>query len=347
MITKEQYDFLTRPLDPGRVGQRQGQSHLEAWDVRRHLIRVFGFGGFDIETIRSELVREIESPPGTITFRNKDGERTNHRTVWTVVYRAEVRLSIKAPDGAVIARYEDGATGDANNLPTCGDAHDFALKTALSQALKRCATNLGDAFGLGLYNGGRTDAVVLRSLVVPDGVQAAAPPAQETPVQPEPARVEAEPAVEVATPAAPVPNQVRDWALQPDRTPDGLESACQRLQAKHPQVAAVEVTNEHGDPEQLQVLMLRRARELAPAGGQTEPQQSAEERRRKRMQALLGELGYQKREERLGYLSLVLGRDIDTSKDLRWPREVEQIIAALERQQRQPQQQPQPEGVPA
>jgi len=147
----------------------------------------------------------------------------------------------------------------------------------------------------------------------------------------------------------PAPTAVRDWALGSDRNPEGLENACQRLQTEHPLVAAAEVVNENGDQEQLQVLLLRRAREMAAAVGQTEPppaaepQQSAEERRRKRMQALLGELGYQKREERLGYCSLVLGRDIETSKDLRFPREVEQIIAALERQQRQPQ----PEGVPA
>lgn len=36
--------------------------------------------------------------------------------------------------------------------------------TAISQALKRCAVNLGDQFGLGLYNNGRLDPVVARYL---------------------------------------------------------------------------------------------------------------------------------------------------------------------------------------
>jgi hypothetical protein len=42
-ITAEQYGFLTSALNPKRVKHVQGQAHLEAWDVRRHLIRCFGF----------------------------------------------------------------------------------------------------------------------------------------------------------------------------------------------------------------------------------------------------------------------------------------------------------------
>lgn len=153
MLTTQQYGYLLQPLAAERV-QRDGRgmSHLQAWDVRRHLIRIFGFGGFDIQTIDTHLIREIESKPGR----------------WTVIYRADVRLTIKNRDGSVIARYEDSATGDAVNQISLGDAHDLALKTALSQGLKRCAVNLGDQFGLGLYNQGSIDPVVRGSLVGPD-----------------------------------------------------------------------------------------------------------------------------------------------------------------------------------
>lgn len=172
-ITAEQYRFLTAKLADNRVSQLKGNSHVEAWDDRRHLIRIFGFGGWDSEIIECTLVSE-------------DGVEKNGRIGWTVVYRVLCRLIVKDPAGNVIARYEDGACGDASNLPSRGDAHDFALKTALSQALKRCAVNLGDQFGLSLYNGGSTSAVVLRSLVVPEGVAVAAPPTDDAPVQPEP-----------------------------------------------------------------------------------------------------------------------------------------------------------------
>ena len=56
--------------------------------------------------------------------------------------------------------YTEWAAGDATN-PTLADAHDQAIKTAESQAFKRCAVNLGDQFGLSLYKNGSTDATVL------------------------------------------------------------------------------------------------------------------------------------------------------------------------------------------
>lgn len=154
MITAEQYAALTASLHPSRVQQANGQSHLAAWDVRRTLIRIFGFGGWDFTIVACDLVREIET------------EKDN-RTRYTVVYRVLGRLTVKASDGTPLAVYEDGATGDAVNQPSLGDAHDMALKTALSQALKRCAVNLGDQFGLSLYRDGATEATVLRTLVVP------------------------------------------------------------------------------------------------------------------------------------------------------------------------------------
>lgn len=156
-LTGEQVKALLAPLYPGRVQNLRGQSHLEAWDVRRHLIRIFGFGGFDIETLKLDLVHEREKPS-----TDKDGQAISR---WTVVYRAEVRLIIKSADGHPIAHYDDAATGDAMNMPSIGDAHDFAVKTAVSQALKRCSTNLGDQFGLSLYDGGCVEPVVLRTLI--------------------------------------------------------------------------------------------------------------------------------------------------------------------------------------
>lgn len=334
MITKQQYEFLTKGLDPNRVSQKQGQSHLEAWDIRRHLIRVFGYGGFDIERRDLELVKEIETPP------SGQGGKTR----WTVVYRVELRLIVKDQNGQVLAFFDDGATGDAINQPSVGDAHDFALKTAYSQALKRCAVNLGDQFGLGLYNGGQLAAVVHRSLVTPDGVAVAAPPADATPVQPEPAPVQPEPApvseepvsAPPAQPAPSAPNasQVRDWALDKQRTSAGLQQAAEKLRKEHPAVAATVVVNESGDEEQLAFLMERRARELAPAqpaqaNGHTK---SDEQRRRERMHALAGEKGLS-RDDRLRLMTAAIGRQIASSTELTWPQEVELCITELERYQ--------------
>lgn len=162
-LTATQYEYLLSGIHEGRVKRLRGQSHLEAWDVRRTLTRVFGFGGWTDETLELTHVATIETP-GT---RNRQNGPAETYTKYTVVYRAQVRLIVKDLNGIEIAHFDDGAAGDAVNQPSLGDAHDMAMKTALSQALKRCAVNLGDQFGLSLYNDGRLDPVVIRTLVPP------------------------------------------------------------------------------------------------------------------------------------------------------------------------------------
>lgn len=157
-LTPEQYTKLTEPLHSSRIAKVQGMSHLEAWDVRRHLIRIFGFGGWDFIVADCALVKELVVPPSN----------PNGKDRYTVVYRVLGRLVVKDQNGFPMATYEDGATGDAVNQPSLGDAHDLALKSAMSQALKRCAVNLGDQFGLSLYKDGEATAVVSRSLVAPE-----------------------------------------------------------------------------------------------------------------------------------------------------------------------------------
>lgn len=181
-LTEQQVGFLLRPISNNRVRNLRGMSHLEAWDVRRQLIRIFGFEGFTVETLGLDLVHENGNP--NYRKKNKAGEEYGPTyTAWTIVYRAQVRLTVKTADGRPIAMFEDAAAGDAVNQPSVGDAHDLAMKTALSQALKRCAVNLGDQFGLSLYNDGSQNAVVMRSLAyMGDPVKES----EDTPVGPEP-----------------------------------------------------------------------------------------------------------------------------------------------------------------
>lgn len=206
-LTEQQIGFLLTPISSNRVRNLRGMSHLEAWDVRRQLIRIFGFDGFTVETVSLDLVHENGNP--NYRKKNKAGEEYGPTyTAWTIVYRAQVRLTVKAADGRPLTVFEDAAAGDAINQPSVGDAHDLAMKTALSQALKRCAVNLGDQFGLSLYNDGSQEPVVLRSLAyMGEPVQES----EDTPVQPEPTpQVPAavpETPTEQPTPAAPSPAQ--------------------------------------------------------------------------------------------------------------------------------------------
>lgn len=151
-ITKKQHDILLRAINPIRVEQRNVAgmhlSYLSQQDVRAHLIRVFGFGGFDLTTIKSELL-----------FCDK-----NEKSQWDVSWLVTMQLSIKDRDGYTIAIYSESAVG-SNSQPRRAEALDMALKTASSDAMKRCAINLGDQFGLSLYAKGSTDAIVKATLL--------------------------------------------------------------------------------------------------------------------------------------------------------------------------------------
>lgn len=151
----DQVTRLLRPIRPGRVFTAQNQAHVAAWDVTAHLNRMFGFEGWDKTILDLDLVSERRGVE--LGFEDKKG--------WYVTYRCLMRLVVRDPEGDVATVKEDAATGTAQNLPSLGDAHDFAMKNAVSYALKRCAKDLGDQFGLSLYNKGSRDGVVGMTLV--------------------------------------------------------------------------------------------------------------------------------------------------------------------------------------
>lgn len=149
-LTVFQLERLHADLHPARVASRQGGggkslSYLEAYDVRATLIRIFGYGNFSLECTKTHIVHET-------MFQNDNG-----RDTWRIAATATMRLTIHQT-GAVYTETAASAQTGADY----GEVLDFALKTAQSDALKRCATNLGTTFGLSLYNSGSTQDVVGR-----------------------------------------------------------------------------------------------------------------------------------------------------------------------------------------
>lgn len=118
-------------------------SYLEAWDVKAHLIRIFGFGGWSWNVREASVVFEdtVKSAKGT--------------DMWNVAYKVLGELTVPALD----CLYAEASIGNAT-LPQRGEAHDMAIKTAESDALKRAAINLGTQFGLSLYDNGSLRDVV-------------------------------------------------------------------------------------------------------------------------------------------------------------------------------------------
>jgi recombination DNA repair RAD52 pathway protein len=126
-------------------------SYVEAWDVKATLIKIFGFGGFSVELLESQVLAQFEKP------QSSNPNKMNA----VVVIRATVRLTIHAT-GAV---YTEAATGQ-NAQPDIGKAFDTALKSAESDALKRAAVFLGTQFGLSLY--AKTTNDVCRPILQPE-----------------------------------------------------------------------------------------------------------------------------------------------------------------------------------
>lgn len=157
-LTAEQVDQLLAPINPGRVLDLKGMAYVGAHDIKAHLIRIFGFGGWDAEILTQDLLFEEQVTMGN----NKPG--------WYVGYKTRLRLTIKDhPAGRPVARYEESHVGDSTH-PQRGEAHGNALTNSWSYALKRCATNLGDQFGLSLYDKGSRRALVRGTLAHPGAV---------------------------------------------------------------------------------------------------------------------------------------------------------------------------------
>jgi hypothetical protein len=165
-FSDEQVSLLLKPIHPRRVRVRDGMSHVEGYDIRAELTRVFGFGRWSSEVLEQAALCERETKTKTYTDK-KTGEQKGGHPAWYVVYRSRIRLKVHAPDGTLIT-FHDGTHVGASTHPDFGEAHGNALTNSETYALRRAAINLGDQFGLSLYNKGSMDAIVRWTLVRPE-----------------------------------------------------------------------------------------------------------------------------------------------------------------------------------
>jgi DNA recombination protein Rad52 len=142
-FSPEQITALSAPLDRAKVRQRdQGRSsvsYLEGWQVIAEANRIFGFDGWQRQTIALRCVNQSER---TIGRDNRPG--------WGVTYTARVRITVGEGTGAQLIREGSGA---GHGIDTdLGQAHESALKEAETDAMKRALMTFGNAFGLALYD---------------------------------------------------------------------------------------------------------------------------------------------------------------------------------------------------
>ena len=159
MLSESQVEQLLAPLNLSRVhtSDKVYGEYLEHQDVRAHLIRIFGFGGWDKQITYTREYLE----PGT-------DRKTGEVKGWDCSYSAHCRITIKDAERNIVSVHEDAGAGESLNQSTAGAAIDLALKAAVSDALKRACVDLGNQFGLSLYvdkkNGQVCASIVARSL---------------------------------------------------------------------------------------------------------------------------------------------------------------------------------------
>jgi hypothetical protein len=114
-----------------RVRDGKELSYVEGWYVLAQANRIFGFDGWDRETVETKCIMGREA-----------------RGSSTAVYLARVRITVRTSEGVIV---RDGhGTGEATGQ-SVGEVHDRALKAAETDATKRALATFGKAFGLALY----------------------------------------------------------------------------------------------------------------------------------------------------------------------------------------------------
>jgi DNA recombination protein Rad52 len=134
-FSEKQVNALRRKLDGAFVHNREFQgrtlSYIEGWHAIAEANRIFGFDGWDRETVESRCVLDRENDGGL-----------------HAVYVAKVRITVRA-EGKTVLR-EGYGTGEAHGS-SAGVTHEKALKTAETDATKRALATFGKPFGLALY----------------------------------------------------------------------------------------------------------------------------------------------------------------------------------------------------
>jgi len=182
-FTPEQLTALASPLDPARICTRkQGRAsvpYLKGWAVIEEANAIFGFDGWQRQTLFCQCVTQAERSIGE---ERKPG--------WGVTYIARVRITVFAGSRGLLIREGTGA-GHGIDVDL-GQAHESAIKEAETDAMKRALVTFGARFGLSLYDrnqrpmGGATPQGA--GLQAPaNGVVRRLPPAQAQPAQAQPA----------------------------------------------------------------------------------------------------------------------------------------------------------------
>jgi hypothetical protein len=119
-------------------------SYLEGWQVIAEANRIFGFDGWQRQTIAVRCVAQAERLIGA------RGTSRDQKPCWGVTYTARVRVTVTA--GGLVSLVREGSGAGHGIDVDLGQAHESALKEAETDAMKRALMTFGNPFGLALYD---------------------------------------------------------------------------------------------------------------------------------------------------------------------------------------------------
>ena len=130
-FSDKQVQLLNEPINKSNVSERWADkektfklSYVEGWHVIKEANRIFGFDGWNSETVDLRMVYADEK---------------------VVSYIAKVKITV----GDVV---REGIGAGHGRMGGIGDKHESAVKEAETDARKRAFMQFGDQFGLSLYD---------------------------------------------------------------------------------------------------------------------------------------------------------------------------------------------------
>jgi len=136
MFSDAQVRMLSGKLPEKHIRTRDQRgmtvSYIEGWHAIDEANRIFGYDGWDRETVWAEcLWQDVRS------------------SAKSCAYAARVRIRVRAGETVIV---RDGSGVGHGSAPAIGEAHEKALKEAETDATKRALTTFGNLFGLALYD---------------------------------------------------------------------------------------------------------------------------------------------------------------------------------------------------
>jgi hypothetical protein len=129
-LSSLQRNVAQRNIRTRAVGGKE-LPYVEGWYAISAANRIFGFDGWDRETLDAKCVLTRET-----------------RGSCLAVYTARVRVIVRTGDRTIVRDGHGTGEGRGNFV---GEAHNLALKAAETDATKRALVTFGKAFGLALY----------------------------------------------------------------------------------------------------------------------------------------------------------------------------------------------------